>query len=172
MEEWDIYDKHRIKTGKTVIRGTSLSKGEYHLVIHVCLINPANKMLIQQRQPFKKGWPNQWDLTVGGSACTGENSQVAAERELFEEIGFQVDLSNVRPHFTVNFKRGFDDFYIIEAEPDLSQLKLQDSEVQGIQWASKTEIIGLINSKEFIPYHHSIIDMIFDMKQQLGVHQF
>ena len=73
-----------------------------------------NQMLIQQRQPYKKGWPNMWDLTVGGSALKGESSFQAAERELFEELGIKIDLSEKRPAFTINFENGFDDYYLID----------------------------------------------------------
>lgn len=101
MELWDVYDRDRKKTGKVMERGTPSEDEAYHLVVHVCLFNSKDEMLIQQRQPFKAGWPNMWDVTVGGSAITGDSSQNAAERELFEEIGYTIDLSNMRPHLTV-----------------------------------------------------------------------
>ena len=87
MELWDVYDKDRVKTGETMERGSAFADGAYHLVVHVCIFNSKGEMLIQQRQPFKEGWPNLWDLTVGGSAVAGESSGEAAKRELFEEIG-------------------------------------------------------------------------------------
>ncbi|AXG68350.1 isopentenyl-diphosphate Delta-isomerase [Kordia sp. SMS9] len=169
MEEWDIYDKYRIKKGKVVTRGDTLNADEFHLVIHVAIINSNNQLLIQQRQPFKKGWPNLWDITVGGTAQAGETSQQAAERELFEELGYAFDFTTIRPHFTINFQRGFDDYYILKAEVDLTKLTLQETEVQNVKWAYKDEIVTLIQSKQFIPYHFSVIDMIFDMKDQLGI---
>lgn len=171
MEEWDVYDKHRIKTGKIVPRGAELDAGEFHLVIHVCILNAEDQMLIQQRQPFKKGWPNLWDVTIGGSALAGESSGVAAARELLEEIGYQADFSNERPAFTVNFPRGFDDFYVLKAAIDLNQLVLQESEVQNVRWASKQEILQMIDKGTFIPYHRSVIDMIFDLQNKGGVHR-
>ena len=170
MEEWDIYDKDRIKTNKVVQRGMFLARDEFHLVVHVCIINSRDQLLIQQRQPFKNGWPNMWDLTVGGSALSGESSAVAAERELFEEIGYKVDLSTIRPSFTINFNRGFDDFYIINEEVNLNELILQNSEVKAVNWASKEEVISMIKSGAFIPYHISLIEMIFDMKNKYGAH--
>ncbi|GAY76629.1 putative Nudix hydrolase YfcD [Sporolactobacillus inulinus] len=97
MERWDIYDKNRRLTGRTMARGQKFGKDDYHLVIHVCIFNSKNEMLIQQRQPWKKGWPNMWDVTVGGSALSGESSIEAAERETFEELGNKIDLSNERP---------------------------------------------------------------------------
>ncbi|MCI8718641.1 MAG: NUDIX domain-containing protein [Lachnospiraceae bacterium] len=85
-ELWDLYDKNRIPTGKTHKRGEPMKEEDYHMVVHVCIFNSKNELLIQQRQPFKEGWPNMWDLTVGGSATSGDTSQSAAEREVFEEI--------------------------------------------------------------------------------------
>ena len=44
-----------------------------------------------------------WDLTAAGSALQGESSWQAAEREVAEEIGLKIDLSNKRPIFSINF---------------------------------------------------------------------
>lgn len=83
MELWDIYNRDKTKTNKTMVRGEKFEKGACHLVVHACIFNSKDEMLIQQRQPFKSGWPNMWDITVGGSALSGESSQTAIERELF-----------------------------------------------------------------------------------------
>jgi isopentenyldiphosphate isomerase len=113
MESWDILDENRHLTGKKIKRGTDCLENEYRLVIHICIFNSKNKMLIQQRQPFKEGWSNMWDVTVGGGALAGESSKEAAHRELLEEIGLDIDFTNERPFFTVNFNNGFDDFYLL-----------------------------------------------------------
>lgn len=56
MELWDAYDINRQLKNKELTRGVPLEKGDYHTVIHVCIFNSKGEMLIQQRQPFKKGW--------------------------------------------------------------------------------------------------------------------
>jgi isopentenyldiphosphate isomerase len=171
MELWDVYDINRNKTNKTMVRGEPFEKDNYHLVVHVCVFNSNGEMLIQQRQPFKKGWSNMWDITVGGSAIKGETSQSAAERELFEEIGLRVDFKNIRPHITINFDNGFDDVYLIEQEADINELSLQYEEVQKVKWACKEEIFSMIESGEFIPYYQSLIQLFFDTRKQYGGHQ-
>jgi isopentenyldiphosphate isomerase len=168
MELWDVYEINRNKTNKTMVRGEPFEKNNYHLVVHVCVFNFNGEMLIQQRQPFKEGWSNMWDITVGGSAIKGDTSQSAAERELYEEIGLTVDLNNIRPHMTINFNNGFDDVYLIEQEVDLNELSLQYEEVQNVKWASKEEIFSLIESGEFIPYYHSLIQLFFDIRKKYG----
>ncbi|GKX66724.1 NUDIX hydrolase [Inconstantimicrobium mannanitabidum] len=171
MELWDVYDINRNKTNKTMVRGEAFEKDAYHLVIHVCIFNSNGQMLIQQRQPFKEGWPNMWDITVGGSAIKGDTSQSAAERELFEEIGLRVDFTNSRPHISINFEKGFDDVYLIEQDVDINELSLQYEEVQRVKWASKEEIFSMIESGEFIPYYKSLIQLFFDTRKQYGCHQ-
>jgi isopentenyldiphosphate isomerase len=166
LELWDVYDKNRNQTGKKVERGGEFGQDEYHLVTHVCIFNKKNEMLIQQRQPWKKGWSNMWDITVGGSAISGETSHEAAERETFEEIGYTIDLSNERPFFTINFEVGFDDYYLIELEIDITKLKLQYEEVQRVKWASKDEIKQLVKEGTFINYWFT--DLLFDMRKQRG----
>ena len=130
MEVWDLYQEERIKTGQTMIRGGVQPEGVFRQVVHVCIFNEKGEMLIQQRQPFKKGWSNMWDVTVGGSAVSGDNSRSAAEREVLEEIGYQISLENVRPSFTINFPGGFDDYYLVQEEIDINVLKLQEEEVK------------------------------------------
>lgn len=169
MELWDVYDKNRNLTGRTMERDSTFREGEYHLVIHVCIFNSKNEMLIQQRQPWKKGWPNMWDITVGGSALSGETSIEAAERETFEEIGYKLDLSNERPFFTINFEVGFDDYYLIEREIDIEALVLQYEEVQKVKWASKDEIMQLVKEGNFINYWFT--ELLFDMRKQRGGHR-
>jgi isopentenyldiphosphate isomerase len=168
MEILDVYDINRNKLNKTIVRGEVVETGNYFLVVHVCVFNSNGEMLIQQRQTFKKGWPNKWDITVGGCAIKGETSQAAAERELFEEIGLKVDLKNIRPHITVNFNNGYDDVYLIEKDVDINELKLQYEEVQDVKWASKEEIFSMIDSGEFMPYYHSLIESFFDMRKHYG----
>ena len=106
MELWDLYDKDRIKTSKKTYRNDKLEKGFYHIVVNVCIFNSKNEMLIQHRQPFKHGWPNKWDLTAGGSALSGENSEDAIIRECYEEIGYLLELNDIRPALTINFLYG------------------------------------------------------------------
>lgn len=169
MEIWDLYTKDRIKTGKTMIRGEEQPAGYYRMVVHVYFFNSKGEMLIQQRQPFKYGWSNMWDLSVGGSAIAGDSSQSAAEREVQEELGYSISLENRRPSFTANFPNGFDDIYLIEEEIDLNQLKLQYEEVQAVKWASLQQIIDLIHKGTFVPYHHSLIELLFYLRNRVSI---
>ena len=170
MELFDLYTEDRVRTGRTMVRGTKVPEGLYRLVVHVCIFDHEGRMLIQQRQPFKQGWSNYWDLTVGGCAVAGDTSRTAAEREVREEIGLELDLSDVRPSLTLNFDGGFDDYYVLTREVDASALRLQEEEVQAVRWATQEEILRMIDDGLFIPYEKSLIGLLFFCRNHRGAH--
>ena len=171
MEKWNLYTIDRVITNRVITRGDDIPKNLYHLVVHVCIFNTKNQMLIQQRQTFKKGWPNMWDVTVGGSAMIGENSRQAAMREVAEELGLKIDLKNTPPVITKYFSEGFDDIYILEKEIDISKLTLQYEEVQAVKWVDIEEILDMIGLKKFIPYDESFIHFLFHLHQTNSLYQ-
>lgn len=166
MEYCDIYNEDRIKTGKIMSRDDKYDSDDYFLVVHVCIFNDKNEMLIQQRQSCKKYYPNIWDVSVAGRSLTGENSRQAAERETREELGYDIDLSNERPFFTMNFDNGFDDYYLVDINLDIEKLHMQEEEVQDLKWASKEEILDMVKNEEFIDYY--FLDVLFEMRKQRG----
>lgn len=170
MELWDLYDRDRQLLGRTMARGEKQPEGTCHLVVHICLFNSRGEMLIQQRQSFKSGWSNFWDLTVGGSAVAGESSRTAAEREVREELGLSLPLEGVRPVLTVHFDQGFDDVYVLEREVDPAGLTLQSEEVQAVRWASLPEILEMVRAGAFIPYHESLLELLFFLRNHGGAH--
>ena len=152
IEYWDIYDENRNKTGRIPRRGDEMQSGDYHLVIHVCIFNSKNELLIQRRHPDKIGWPGIWDISAAGSALQDEDSRMAAIREVKEELGIEINLDGLRPHFTINFDQGFDDYWFIEQEIDLKDITLQPEEVVDAKWVQEDELIKLLEAGQFIPY--------------------
>ena len=168
MELLDLYTKDKAKTNKIIKRGDKVPEGYYRLVVHICIFNEEGKMLIQQRTPNKK-WPNMWDISVGGCVSSGEDSSLAAHREVQEELGLNIDFTDKRCNFTFNFDEGFDDIFLVNVKDlDLNTLILQPTEVQAVKWATENEIIDMIDKGIFIPYHKELIRLLFFMKNHRG----
>lgn len=87
-ELWDIYDSDRNPTGRVEPRGR-LVIGDYHLVVHIWLMNEKGEILVTQRGS-NKPWGLFWE-TTGGSVLAGETSLQAAVREVREEVGLELD---------------------------------------------------------------------------------
>ena len=166
MEMFDLFDVNRQPLNKTMIRGDKTPENCYRHVVHVAVFNTkGDKMLIQKRLATKHPWPDRWDFSCGGSIIAGETSRQGAHRELLEEIGIDYNFDNLRPLFTYNFPNGFNDFYAIQLDVDPATLKLQETEVECVQWATKEEIFEKIDNDEFIPFLKSLFDFIFDLNK-------
>jgi len=164
MEIWDLHDKDRVKTGGTMVRGKeNPTNGEYRIIVCIVVFNSKGQMLIQQRQPFKESWPGFWDITAGGSAVSGDTSQMAAARELLEEVGIRADFSDTPPHFTINTIWTFCDFYLVEKDVNIDNLQLQQDEVAQVKWATKQEIFEMMDDGSFVPYQDGVIELCFSL---------
>ncbi len=159
MEIWDVVNEFREKTEKTHIRGEELQEGSFHEIVHVWIMNEEGKLLIQQRQPWKIGWPNMWDCAAAGSALCGETPEIAAVRETKEELGIDLDIESAEVLFTVGSPKGFDDNFLVKQ--NVEKWELQYEEVAAARWATIEEIREMVHSGEFIPYH--ILENVFEI---------
>lgn len=146
------------------MRGERHPEGCYNMVVHAAIFSSDGKLLIQQRCSRKATFPEKWDVTVGGSSICGESSRDAMHRELYEELGIDIDFSDIRPRLTVNFEGGFDDYYILVRDIDESQLRFQPEEVMAARYAGRDEIFEMIDSGDFIPFMKSFIALLFEMR--------
>ena len=64
----------------------------------------------------------------------------------------------------MNFEDGFDDYYIIVKDIELSSLVFQAEEVKDARWATLDEVMSMIDSGEFIPYMKSFIAFLFEIR--------
>ena len=65
---------------------------------------------------------------------------------------------------------GFDDVYTLTMDVDLTTLRLQESEVQAVKWASEEEVLAMLADGRFIPYHRAFIQLLFALRNSRGAH--
>lgn len=61
-----------------------------HRAVFVAVVHPSGRLLVHRRSPTKDLWPGWWDIAVGGVVGVGEPYQLAAVRELAEEVGLDI----------------------------------------------------------------------------------
>ena len=152
MEEyWDLYDCNSININKKVKRGSKLSNDEFHIVVNSWIINDKNEFLITQRVETKS-FPLTWECT-GGSALSGETSIMAAIREVKEELNIDVyEENSVFIGKTLRYYENCPDIlyvYVFKTNIDISEVKIQEEEVNDVKWASKEEILELYKNNKF-----------------------
>jgi isopentenyldiphosphate isomerase len=168
MELVDLYDENRTPLGRTAERYGPKAPGELRLVVHVCVFDSQGRLLIQKRTDNKHIWPGLWDVSVGGGVDAGETSRQGAEREFREELGYPLDLTDVRPTVTVNFGGGFDDFFLVTKDLELTALTLQAEEVRAVRWVTEEELLTMVDEGSFIPYPKTFLQFLFTMRGQFG----
>ena len=82
MEFWDIYDRDKKPTGRTMKKNDWILKdGEYHLSVLGVIHRPDGRFLITQRVMTKAWAPGWWEVS-GGAAQAGESSFTAVREGL------------------------------------------------------------------------------------------
>ena len=104
MQIVDVYDKYKNLTGKKILKNqyNELDEGEYTLFTYVAIFNDENEMLIQKRQDSLDRHPNLWDISASGNVISGETSDEAIERKLYEELGHKHKFLDDAAYFTIN----------------------------------------------------------------------
>ena len=70
-------------------------EGDWHRVAHVWVCNSNWEVLCHKRADCKKMFPGLWDVIIGGHTNRGELYEEAAIREAAEEIGINIDSSQL-----------------------------------------------------------------------------
>ena len=168
MEMVDIYNKNREKLGYTKTKTEPLDAHEFVAIAHIIIFNSAGDMLIQQRAADKVDWPDCWDVSCGGGAIAGETIQMCAEREAREELGLDLSLTEERPYLTIHYPRGFDDYYLIQCDLDITTLHIQKTELTDVAWAGYSTILSMMREGRFVRYNEGFIELLFAMKDNRG----
>lgn len=162
-ERVDLYDSNRLFLNKTMNRKDSPQSGEFFIVVHGLLINKFGDILIQQRVSSKELWPNLWDVSCSGALIAGESSQEGLEREIYEELGIRIDLSNTPPTLTASFEQGFSDYYVIKCDKILDELVIEPNEISDLKWVKPSIIFEYIDQHKFVPYNKQFLKALLEV---------
>jgi len=129
-------------------REEAWDKGFYVRLVRVTIRDENGRILSQHRVSTAKSYPNLWTNSASGHVDEGETYDIAAVRELNEELGISTDLK-----FTGEFilSEDRDDKKIrqlnhcYEGTVDSSiEFKLQEDEVSEIKWYELEELKSLM----------------------------
>ncbi len=161
MEVWDILDRNGQPIGKTVERRrVCLAKGEYHLVVHIWVLGSDGRVLIQRRSFDKPLMPGEW-AAIGGSAVSGETAEVAACRELCEEMGIEASESELKLIKHMVRKNSILNIFLVCKTLPVSELKLQAEEVSEAKWVHRNKLRQMIKNGEFHNYGKEYFEAVF-----------
>jgi isopentenyldiphosphate isomerase len=172
----DILTPEGTPTGKTALKSEAHKNGWFHATVHIWLFTSDKKILLQKRALTKKVFPGLWDISVAGHIGAGEEILTSAKREVFEEIGLELDEKDLikigtRIH-QVKHKNGIQDneqhhVFIAELKVPLSTLKIQVEEVADIKLfdlsiLKDTKNLENVLLSRFHEYYNSVYDKIIE----------
>lgn len=172
----DILTPEGKPTGKTALKSEAHKNGWFHATVHIWLFTKDEKILLQKRALTKKVFPGLWDISVAGHIGAGEEILSSAQREVFEEIGLELqenDLIKIgtRIH-QVTHKNGIQDnehhhVFIAELKVPVQKLIIQKEEVADIKLFDlsvlrDTKNLENVLLSRFHNYYCMVYDKIID----------
>jgi isopentenyl-diphosphate delta-isomerase len=170
----DILTPDGKPTGKTALKSEAHKNGWFHATVHIWLFTSDEKILLQKRALTKKVFPGIWDISVAGHIGAGEEIIAGAKREIFEEIGLELEEKDLikigtRIHQVIH-ENGIQDnehhhVFITELKVSVSDLIMQEEEVAGLElWDLKvlkeTKNLENVLLPRFHKYYCSVYDKI------------
>lgn len=164
-ERWDIYDKNKQLTGRTMKRNNwTLKDDEYHLTVLGVIRRSDGKFLITKRVMTKAWAPGWWEVS-GGGVQAGESSEEAVRREVKEETG--LDVRNAEGGYAFTYKRVnpdegdnyFVDVYRFVMDIDEKDVSFQEAEIDGHMFATREQIESFAKEGKFL--HYDSIKQVF-----------
>ena len=168
MEHWDLFDRNGEALGRTIRRGDRLRAGEYHKVVHIWIVNSMDRVLIQRRSKQRKLMPNVWAVT-SGSVVAGEDSLTAARRELGEELGILLPVTEFRSLGRLVRRNSLCEVWLVCRDIAVPDMRLQREEVSQARWVTAQQLVDMLRHHQFHHYGAGYFRFVFDaMAKTIG----
>jgi isopentenyldiphosphate isomerase len=156
-EQFDVLDCSGKRTGRLISRRAAHTSGAWHGAFH-CLVIYRRRdrayALFQKRDGRKLVAPGKYDVSVGGHYMAGENAELAAPREISEELGLSVSFRSLVPVGRRIFvscsepdviEQEFQDIFLLPLSEQPRGLVLQPEEVEAVAEIEIRQGISLLS---------------------------
>lgn len=135
-----------------------------HRCVYIAVVDDRGRLLIHQRSWEKDLWPGRWDICAGGVVAAGEPWDVAARRELAEEVGLTVDITEIG-------RGAYDDAdahsvgVVYRAQctaEEAAAVRFADGEVIAAEWVDRTDLIAAMGQRTFVPDSQHVVLPLLD----------
>jgi len=169
----DVLDFEGRPTGTRRTKADVHREGLWHRSVHVWIVTPDGRVLLQKRARSKENHPGLWDVSAAGHVAAGETAVDAAIRETREELGLEIAADVLRhvgspvEQWVLNEGRyvdnEFHDLYLVEIDIDPGNVTLEPAEVEAIALVPVDELAGrLARRDETMVPHWDEIAMVLE----------
>lgn len=164
QELLQVFDENKNMINEYVERKLKKTlKDGKHFMIVLLFIENNNKFLIQKVSKEK----GSEIATTGGHASFMDDSIATVKKETKEEINIEFSDDELVLVDSIDYGNCFCDIYYSNKEINISDIKLQNEEVEEIFWLSKEEILDLIEQGKFRKGNIEPFDKVLKYKESL-----
>ncbi len=139
-ELFDVVDERDQVIGQER-RGVVHAKKLRHRAVHVLCVDEAGRVFLQRRSMAKDSAPGRWCASCSGHVDAGEDYDVAAVRELAEEIGARVEPVALRRWLRLEAVRETgNEFVWVYRVAHAGPFVLNPAEIMDGRWFTRAEI--------------------------------
>lgn len=149
----DVLEADGSPSGRAKPKAHVHRDGDLHRSVHVWIITPDDRILVQRRAAVKENNPGLWDVSCAGHISAGESTIDAAVREAYEELGIVLGpdelrhIASLRERSVLNQGRYIDneihEIFVVHRNVDLAALRLQPEEVDDARLVTAEEFRAL-----------------------------
>ena len=143
-ENIDIYDANLSHLG-VMDRATAHKQGQWHLAFHCWIVNGIDdgSLLFQLRSRTSVNFASLLDASAAGHLDAGERVGDGGVREIFEELGIEVELSSLHElgyrveamdESNGDKNREYQSVYLVRLDRPVSEYRPSPDEVDGLFW--------------------------------------
>lgn len=152
-EAFDVLTEAGTPAGRVKAREDVHRDGDWHGAVHVWLHDGSGRVLMQRRSQAKDLSPGKVDVAVGGHLAAGETAWDAL-REVKEELGFDVRISNVTHlgrfasvrTYQDATDREYQDVFLSELPVPIEAVAFDTREVASVQWVRLVDLTALLTN--------------------------
>ena len=165
MELLNVYDNEGNVTNRVVPRGDKsvILNDNEHIGVVVVFIENSNGEFLIQKTSIEKG--SEYSST-GGHVDAGETHLSSILREIKEELGMEVDESELEYLGFLLYDKPIRFMYYLKKEIDIKAIVVQEEEVEFVKYMNIDEIKEIINKGEMTKSHGIIFNKILELKNK------
>lgn len=165
MELLDVYDNNGNKTGRVVVRGDKsvVLNDDEHIAVGVIYIENNNGEFLIQKTSKEKG--DNYSST-GGHIDSGETSLESIKRETKEELGLDIDNDDIVELVFLLYDKPIRFMFYLKKNIDVSDLRIQEEEVESVKFMSINEINNLIEKGLMVDSHAKIFKKVLEYRKK------
>lgn len=154
----DLIDKNGVLTGEKESRDNIHRLGLLHHASGLVILGGGG-ILAQQRALSKEKNAGLWDISASGHIDAGESPIESLMREVHEELGLKIDKKDIfllgkywrHEKYSEKFiENELDYIYVLIKDVKISDIKIQEQEVERVEWFSFSEFAKMIQDGKVV----------------------